>query len=243
MQLPPVTQAQIVAARHIKRYFTGNLKAFVPGYPPFPGAEQELLRAQIARITSSTAVSPAGFFQLDEDSDAPSINLAESEAINEAFPKASEELNSLDAWVHHEQEVNILGRVLPMPERTDENGDPVEEDDPPEDIAPLRSLSEDKEGTWGLRLCPAGAAASPSSAVAVKSLLWPGAYAVAAGTQFTNIYVGDGTKFQSKPYQFPHMPAIQTEWAPAEDEEGLTEASDVLVDPNPPEEEEGEPEE
>ena len=35
---------------------------------------------------------------------------------------------------------------------------------------------------------------------------------------------------------------LQPEWAPGEDEEGLTEQADVLVDPNPPEGEEEEDE-
>lgn len=35
---------------------------------------------------------------------------------------------------------------------------------------------------------------------------------------------------------------LQPEWTPGEDEEGLTEQADVLVDPNPPEGEEEEDE-
>ncbi|CAN0587673.1 unnamed protein product, partial [Ectocarpus sp. 12 AP-2014] len=57
-ELPPVTQAQITAARKIKRYFTGDLESPVQGYPPFPGTEINLLRAQIARITAGACVSP-----------------------------------------------------------------------------------------------------------------------------------------------------------------------------------------
>jgi hypothetical protein len=41
----------------------------VPGYPPFPGQEKHLLAAQITDITCATAVSPAGFFELDPDSE------------------------------------------------------------------------------------------------------------------------------------------------------------------------------
>lgn len=65
---------------------------------------------------------------------------------------------------------------------------------------------------------------------------WPGAIAVAFGKRFTNVYSGDGVKFGAEgPFQPPLPPMLQPEWAPGEDEEGLTEQADVLVDPNPPE--------
>ena len=35
-------------------------------YPPFPGKEENYLRAQIARITATTHVSPTGYFQFEE---------------------------------------------------------------------------------------------------------------------------------------------------------------------------------
>lgn len=59
----------------IKRYFTGDLEAPVPGYPPFPGTEINLLRAQIARITAGVCVSPAGFFEVDEEAEPASIKV------------------------------------------------------------------------------------------------------------------------------------------------------------------------
>jgi len=36
-------------------------------YPPFPGNEANLLRAQIARISAATHVSPLGFYTFDEE--------------------------------------------------------------------------------------------------------------------------------------------------------------------------------
>ena len=36
-------------------------------YPPFPGNEGNLLRAQIARISAGTHISPLGFYQFDEE--------------------------------------------------------------------------------------------------------------------------------------------------------------------------------
>ena len=46
---PPsdVTPKAVVAARKIKKYFTGDLDAPVWSYPPFPGNEAMYLRAQI----------------------------------------------------------------------------------------------------------------------------------------------------------------------------------------------------
>lgn len=68
---------------------------------------------------------------------------------------------------------------------------------------------------------------------------WPGAIAVAFGKRFTNVYSGDGVKFvPGGPYQLSLPPMLQQEWAPGEDEEGLTEQADVLVDPTPPEDDE-----
>lgn len=43
-----------------------------------------------------------------------------------------------------------------MPEKLDDDGNPIEEEDPPEEVPPLRSLAEDTEGSWGFRTCPAG---------------------------------------------------------------------------------------
>jgi len=244
-RLPPVTMAQVVAARRVRRLFAGDLAAPVVAYPPFPGAERELLRAQIARITHGTAVSPAGFFELDEESEEPQIKFAEAEAINEVFPKPLEELKERAGWAHHELELNTLGRCRPMPERLDENGDPIEDEDAPEAVDPLRTLdAEDEEGreepTWTFRAGPAGSGESANSHVVARSLVWPGAFAVCFGKRFTNVYVGDGLKHAPGPYTPPAPAPLQPEWAPNadEEEEPLLEAEDVLVDPNPPEEEE-----
>ena len=66
-KLPHVTPTQIVASRNIRKLFTGQLDAPVNTFPPFPGNEASYLRAQIARITATTQISPAGYFQHPED--------------------------------------------------------------------------------------------------------------------------------------------------------------------------------
>ncbi len=59
-RMPPVTPAHIVAARKIRKYFTGRAEAPLVTYPPFPGTEINYLRAQIARISAATHISPIG---------------------------------------------------------------------------------------------------------------------------------------------------------------------------------------
>lgn len=58
---------QIILARDIKKLFTGNLKAPIVCFPPFPGTERHYLRAQIARISATTQISPNGYFQSPEE--------------------------------------------------------------------------------------------------------------------------------------------------------------------------------
>ena len=65
--LPNVRPKHISIARQVRKRFTGRLDAPVVSFPPFPGQEAELLRAQIARITAGTHVSPVGYFTFDEE--------------------------------------------------------------------------------------------------------------------------------------------------------------------------------
>jgi radial spoke head protein 4A len=130
-KLPNVTMTQVVAARQFKRFLKGDLEAAVPAYPPFNGVEKHLLRTQIARIVGSTSISPDGFYAMD-DNDPPAVVPAEAEALNEAFPKPAADLKDPEAWKHHEIELNKLGRVTAMPEVLDENGEPVEPEEPVE---------------------------------------------------------------------------------------------------------------
>lgn len=241
VMLPRVKPEMIKVARQLSTFFTGNLDAPVYGYPPFPGTEKELLATQITRITNACSVSPVGFFELNEDDEIPQIVKAEDEAINEGFPKPPEEIKELDAWNHHELEINVRGRCRPLPPQEDEEGNEIEDEDPPEEIPPLRSLAEDEEGSWSVRLCPGGAGESAASSLSIAiSLVWPGAYGISYGKKWTNVYMGDGMKFRPTVYTRPLPPALQPEWKPneEEEEEPLVEQADLLEDPTPPEEEE-----
>lgn len=242
VKLPNVTCAQIVTARQFKRFLTGDLNAPVPTYPPFPGVERNLLRATIALIASSTSISPDGFFEAD-DSDVPQAQPVDSETLAANFPKAAPELMTADAWKHHEIELNAIGRITAPPEKVDENGDVIE----PGEAAEVGSvLSEIKPSDWGFRVCPGGAGVAAGSAVVARSLLWPGAVAIAAGSRFMNIYVGSGVRFSAEGYTPPFPQTIQQEFVPTEEDSlQLIEQVDVKVDPTPPQpedEEEGEEE-
>jgi len=62
-----VKPSQIVAARVVRKLLTGKLDAPVVTHPPFPGNEGNYLRAQIARISATTQISPSGYYQPPED--------------------------------------------------------------------------------------------------------------------------------------------------------------------------------
>jgi len=229
-KLPNVTADQIVKSRLFKKLFTGNLDAEVPSYPPFPGTEKNLLRAQIARIVGATSISPDGYFELD-DSEPPVVKLAEAEALNERFPRAASELKDPEAWKHHETDSNKLGRITALPEVLGEDGEPIEPEEPvevPESLQPIVPEA------WSLRICPGGSGATAGSMAVAKSLTWPGAVAVAAGRRFVNMYVGNGVMYEPGSYTPPLPAPIMTEWAPVEEEPGLVEEADVKVDPTPP---------
>ena len=66
-KLPHVTPAQIATSRSIHKFFTGDLDMPIVTYPLFPGTERNYLRAQIARITASTHISPANYYTAGEE--------------------------------------------------------------------------------------------------------------------------------------------------------------------------------
>lgn len=108
VKLPSVSPVQITVARQIRKFFTGRLDTPLVSYPPFPGNEANYLRAQIARISAGTQVSPQGFFQAgeeegDEEDEAPQDSY-ETNHDFEGFP-AAEMTESLSTWVHHVQHI------------------------------------------------------------------------------------------------------------------------------------------
>ncbi|GCC41685.1 hypothetical protein chiPu_0025585 [Chiloscyllium punctatum] len=108
VKLPPVTPAQITVARKIKKFFTGNLDAPVISYPPFPGNEMSYLRAQIARISAGSQISPLGFYQFgDEEEEEEEGSVRDNYEENPEFEgiATAELLDTMANWVHHTQHI------------------------------------------------------------------------------------------------------------------------------------------
>lgn len=109
VKLPPVTPAQIVIARKIKKIFTGQLDHPIVSYTPFPGNESNYLRAQIARISAGTHVHRLGFYQFGEERE----DEQEVESRREYFEEnldlegiqVIDIVESLSNWVHHVQHI------------------------------------------------------------------------------------------------------------------------------------------
>lgn len=245
--LPNVTPDQVAVARQIRKFFTGKLDAAVVSYPPFPGREAELLRAQIARITAGTHVSPAGLYTFEEGDD-------EDEAARENFIEDEEfegktrtELvdEELTGWVHHAAYILPQGRckwVNPSPkseeeaenedeENEEEESEEVEPESGPPLLTPLQSDAKvDGMAPWSARISLRTHAAY--AAVRISSNRWPGAHAVAVPKtkRFANVYVGWGQKFSSDLYAPPLPPKPESEYPNGED---IAEA----VDPTREEEE------
>nr|VZI50205.1 unnamed protein product [Spirometra erinaceieuropaei] len=114
--LPAVEPEQIKCARKIRLFFTGDLDATIISYPPFPGKERHLLRAQIARITAATLISPMNFYRFDEEeeeSDDEEVHHEHFMENEEYEPLTVAELAdpSVTNWVHHAPYLLPQGRT------------------------------------------------------------------------------------------------------------------------------------
>ena len=131
MRLPDVTPAQISGARKIRKMFTGKLDQPICSYPPFPGDESNYLRlvlyrssislvtfyfrAQIARISAGTHISPLGYYQFDEDDEGEEedeegkTDFVENPEF-EGIPVRDLADPSLANWVHHV--LHVLPQVI-----------------------------------------------------------------------------------------------------------------------------------
>lgn len=68
VQLPDLKPSDIMNARCIKHTFSGDLNRDIFTNPFYFQKENVYLRAQIARITSSTSLTPAGVYVFQEES-------------------------------------------------------------------------------------------------------------------------------------------------------------------------------
>lgn len=246
IKLPPVSPAQISAARKVKKFITGRLDAPVVCFPPFPGNEANYLRAQIARISAGTHISPLGFYSFDEEEEEEEEGGGRDNFVEnldfEGIPVRELTDPTLSNWVHHVQHVLPQGRCSwwnPVQKNEDEFDEDEEEeereepDEPEPEVGPplLTPLSEDAEvdnmPPWTPKL---SSKLIPQFAIAVmRSNLWPGAYAFATEKKFENIYVGWGHKYSAENYSPPPPASIQEEFPSGPE---ITEAED----PTPEEE-------
>jgi len=114
IKLPLVQPDQISVARQIKKFLTGRLDAAVVSYPPFPGNEANYLRAQIARISAGTHISPLNFYQFDEEEEEEEEAEGRDHFVEnidyEGIPVRDLADPSLGNWVHHVQHILPQGR-------------------------------------------------------------------------------------------------------------------------------------
>ncbi|CAF3267805.1 unnamed protein product [Rotaria socialis] len=225
VRLPIVTPAQVSQARQIKVFFTGDLNREIKSFPAYPGTEKNYLRAQIARISATTHVSPAGKFKFsDEEEETEEEGGKQNYQENEDFTGAplSELVHEdLNGWVHHVLHVLPQGRTKWW--NPNDNGDKEEEEaEEEEDMKAAAPGAQPEQGPP--LLTPIGVDAEiqntkawtakissnliPQYACAfVRSNLWPGAYAFARGMIWENIYVGFGHKYSTTDYR-PELPPL-----------------------------------
>ncbi|XP_045355322.1 radial spoke head protein 4 homolog A isoform X1 [Leopardus geoffroyi] len=248
VKLPSVTPAQIVTARKIKKFFTGRLDAPIISYPPFPGNESNYLRAQIARISAGTHVSPLGFYQFGEEEGEEEEEVEGRRDSFEENPdfegiQVIDLVESLSNWVHHVQHILSQGRCnwfnpIQKSEEEEEEEDEEKEEEKGEEpdyteqeVGPplLTPISEDLEiqniPPWTTRL---SSNLIPQYAVAVlRSNLWPGAYAFSNGKKFENFYIGWGHKYSPDNYTPPALPPVYQEYPSGAE---ITEMDDPTVE-------------
>jgi len=228
IRLPEVTPAQLTVARKIKKFFTGDLAKEICSYPPFPGNEANYLRAQIARISAGTHISPLGYYQFDDEEEGEDDEEAKTEYIEnpefEGIPVRDLADPSLANWVHHVQHVLPQGRTVwhntnqttdEGEEEEEEGEEIVDEVEPEQGPSLLTSISEDAEvdnmPAWTARI--SSAIIHPAHALAVlKSNLWVGATTFCNGRRFENIYIGWGLKYNADNYSPPAPPKFESEY-------------------------------
>lgn len=125
-KLPDLSPDDIRAARTIKVLFTGDLERTIYTNPYFFGKEKDYVRAQIARISHATTLTPKGFWRFKEES-VREIEEATPEEGEMVLPSTKDVAKS-DMWLHFKDGILKGCRTTHM-EPTDlpEEADPEEE--------------------------------------------------------------------------------------------------------------------
>jgi radial spoke head protein 4A len=216
-KLPNIRPKDIVAAKKIKKMFSGNPDAKVITHPYFDGLEKVLLRATIARITADTTICLKGMLIREEDAE----EVTKPEEFKWPMPS---ELTEKKAWIHTQPHILNIGRTTHK-ELPDAEEDPAgfaeakeqQEADPAKDM--IRSV--DGDGlAWNIKqfgdmaLYKAANGTAKSNAVTcVRSLTWPGAVTVSRGQYYTSLYIGNGQEAKAGNPEFfiPAPPDVQDE--------------------------------
>lgn len=218
VRLPAARASHIVASRKIRRLLTGSLGSEVISTPWFPGKERHLLRSQIAQITSDCTIAPAGFFEADADKEEAGFKNRLKEADEFEFP-SYEDLANQSTWVHTKPhllstgkstwpDTDALAEKIPEEEITALQAKIENEPEKPmlepieTDLEELKPEDSEAPGSvaWSIKQYGDKGVyqfdGNPKShrVTAVRSLVWPGAVAVAQGSKFANIYVGYGLR-------------------------------------------------
>jgi radial spoke head protein 4A len=235
-RLPQVTPHQVIVARQVRRFLSGDLAAPVQGHPPFPGNEAGYLRALIALIAAGTSVAPAGVFQAVDGDESGAIEPVPEDAAGDA-----PDLSSLDSWVHTGLALNVLGRTKPNPPKMNDAGEEVPDENAPEPSAPLKPVSEDAPlaegeggGSWEVRAAPVTGlpeGEAPKGITVLRSLRFPGAVAVGIGKKSTQLYVGYGHEVSLKAYAPALPPKLPEEYDFSAEDKRVKEKADVTVEP------------
>lgn len=192
------------------------------------------MRAQISRIVHSTTLLPKGQWKITEDEGSREIEPEEPpEGQDELSMPTTSAMSKADMWVH--ANVNILKNCRtthPEPEEPEgaEDFDPdeakkeMEAADPYEPrLKPITTDSKVRfsqtlvQPAWVVRLY--GDATEYvdektkkkdcTGVVAVRSLLWPGAYSFYQGERILQVYCGNGHKYEHEQSYFPvHPPPV-----------------------------------
>lgn len=242
-RLPDALPKHIQVARKIRKFFTGTLSAPIVSYPPFPGTEMHYLRAQIARISAATVLSPTAYYRFDDEEEGGD-SAGGQVVLNTEFEWPTHDtLLQMENWVHHIPYVLPQGRTsyanpFAKQKNADEDADDEEEDDAQNDGGEKESgppmltpIAEDAElsadvPAWTARLA---SQLSPIrySPVFLRSNRWPGAFVVGYSEKFANIYVGWGIKDLGRPFVPVALPPVQKEFS---SEEPLEEKQDATAE-------------
>ncbi|VVC44774.1 Radial spokehead-like protein [Cinara cedri] len=235
VELPLLKPHHIIQSRNINQYFVGDLDAPVKSYPLFRGLEKHYLRAQIARITAVTQISPRDYFIIDhqhrKSNNWTGLSSFQAKVLSQKWnhdyieninyqPLSVYALLNPTNWVHHTPLITEEGvtRAWAKLRKSQNDYETVKEyvneetyemtasiDSVTEVPDPLIPLSEDvyadKVPPWKFETINQfdGTATHAS----VKSILWPGAFAVACESLVDYTYCGWGQKWQANGFRTP----------------------------------------